>query len=121
MAFELEQELLYVLFALLFGFTVPRVHLLTHLILLHSFNFFDVKLVFQGCLVFANSFVKVVVEVLLLNTLLKLSTLLSGQVSEANLNDTKRGYLQLRSTLKGTYLVFKCIDPDFEQETFSSV
>lgn len=78
MAFELEQELLDVLFALLFRFTVPRVHLLTHLVLLHSFNFFDVKLVFQGCLVFANAFVKVVVEVLLLNTLLKLSTLLSG-------------------------------------------
>ena len=91
MAFELEQELLDVLFALLLGFAMPWVHLLTHLVLLYSFNLFNVKLVFQGCLVFANAFVKVIVEVLLLDSLLKLSALLSGQVSEANLNDRIEG------------------------------
>ena len=70
MAFELEQKLLDVLFTLLLGFAVPRVHLLTHLVFLYSLDLFDIKLVFQGCLVLSDPLIEVIVEVLLLDSLL---------------------------------------------------
>jgi len=82
---------------------VPRVHFLAQFVLLHQIDLLHIKLVLQGCLVFAaQALIEMVIEVLLLNAFFQFSSLLHRQVSEAN-------------------LVFERIDSNFKKEAFCSV